>query len=161
MTAPPERKEEESGTYVCVEFEIGGEPLGPDPRTLVETIFMDNGANLIEHELPVLAAFDDPAKAVEAAIVCQWRVQREIDDPCRKLRIGVHSGSLSEAIAVLECSNGNQIIFSGAIDVATGGALDARPMGLATIWADSKPTQLWLSTDSRPDIDGRPLRIPT
>ena len=35
MTAPPERKEEESGTYVCVEFEIGGEPLGPDPRTLV------------------------------------------------------------------------------------------------------------------------------
>ncbi|MBM46188.1 MAG: hypothetical protein CL458_08050 [Acidimicrobiaceae bacterium] len=161
MAPAPERQEAGPLIYVCVDYEAGDNPQGLDPCTLVEEIFSDNGADLIDHELPVVAAFDDPSIAMEAAVVGQWRVQREINDPNRKLRIGVHLGSLVEALAVLGCSNGNQIIFSGAVDVATGGALDARLMGQAQLWVDSEPTQLWLSTDSRPDIDGRPLRIPT
>ena len=161
MASALDRKEAGLDTYVCVDYELVDEPQGVDPRSLLESIFSDNDAEFIPHDLPVVAMFDDPPAAVEAAIVGQWRVQREINDSCRRLRIGVHMGSLAEAIAVLAYANGNQIIFSGAIDVATGGALDARPMGLVKVWADSEPTQLWLSTDSRPDIDGRPLRIPT
>ena len=154
-------KDHDLVAYVCVDYEVDGVPNGPEPKSLIESIFLDSGASLIEHQLPVVASFEDPAAAVEASIVGQWRVQREMNDPHRKLRIGVHVGSLSETVAVLDCSNGNQIVFSGAVDLATGGVLDARPMAVAKIWADSEPTQLWLSTDSRPDIDGRPLRIPT
>ena len=161
MASAHEQREADTGAYVCVDYELGDEPQGVDPRSLLENIFSESGASLVQHELPVVAIFNDPSAAMEAAIIGQWRAQREINDPCRKLRIGVHSGTLAEAIAVLACSNGNQIIFSGAIDNATGGALDARPMGLVQLWADSDPTQLWLSTDSRPDIDGRPLRLPT
>ncbi len=157
----PDTKDHDLATYVCVDYEIDGVPQGLEPKSLVENIFSDSGASLIDHQLPVVASFEDATTAVEASIVGQWRVQREINDPHRKLRIGVHVGSLSETVAVLECSNGNQIVFSGAVDLATGGALDARPMALVNIWTDSEPTQLWLSTDSRPDIDGRPLRIPT
>ena len=154
-------KDHDLVAYVCVDYEVDGVPNGPEPKSLIESTFLDNGASLIEHPLPVVASFEDPAAAVEASIVGQWRVQREINDPHRKLRIGVHVGSLSETMVVLDCSNGNQIGFSGAVDLATGGVLDARPMAVAKIWTDSEPTQLWLSTDSRPDIDGRPLRIPT
>ena len=154
-------KAHDRAAYVCVAYEVDGVPTGPAPQSLIESIFLDNGASLIEHQLPIVASFEDPAAAVEASIVGQWRVQREINDPHRKLRIGVHVGSLSETMVVLDCSNGNQIVFSGAVDLATGGVLDARPMAVAKIWTDSEPTQLWLSTDSRPDIDGRPLRIPT
>jgi len=162
LTSPnPDTTDHDLATYVCVDYEIDGVTQGLEPKSLIESIFLGSGASLIDHQLPVVASFEDPTTAVEASIVGQWRVQREINDPHRKLRIGVHVGSLSETVAVLNCSNGNQIVFSGAVDLATGGALDARPMALANIWTDSEPTQLWLSTDSRPDIDGRPLRIPT
>ena len=154
-------KDHDLVAYGCVDYEVDGVPNGPEPKSLIESTFLDNGASLIEHQLPVVASFEDPAAAVEASIVGQWRVQREMNDPHRKLRIGVHVGSLAETVAVLDWANGNQIVFSGAVDLATGGVLDARPMAVAKIWTDSEPTQLWLSTDSRPDIDGRPLRIPT
>ena len=148
-------------TFVCVDYEIEGTPVGLDPTQLLIDVFSSNGALLVEHELPVVASFEDPAVAMEASIIGQWRTQREINDPSRRVRIGVHIGDLREAIAVLNCSNGNQIVFSGQVDAFTGGNLDARPMALARIWPDSDPVQLWLSTDSRPDIDGRPLRVPT
>ena len=133
---------------MCIDYEVDGEPQGRDPQNFVEEILVAGGATMINHDVPVVASFDDVGAAMEHAIV-------------RKLRIGVHLGELDHAIAVMRCANGNQIVFSGTVDSATGGMLDARPMALANIWSDSEPTQLWLSTDSRPDIDGRPLRIPT
>ncbi|MFL2987116.1 MAG: hypothetical protein ACJZ57_07720 [Candidatus Poriferisodalaceae bacterium] len=152
-------KEHDLVAHVCVDYEIDGVPNGAEPKSLVESIFSDSGASFFDHQLPVVASFEDPAVAVEASIVGQWRVQREINDPHRKLRIGVHLGDLGEAIVVMKCANGNQIVFSGTVDLATNGTLDARPMGVLQL--ATGPTQLWLSTDSRPDIDGRPLRIPT
>ena len=148
-------------TYVCVDYEIVGIPQRAEPTELVTEIFEAKGALLVDHETSLVACFDDPANAVEAAVVAQWRTQRDINDPGRKMRIGIHLGDLSQAFAVLGCSNGNQIVFSGQIDVETGGTLDARPMVRAQLWPDIEPVQLWLSTDSRPDIDGRPLRLPT
>ena len=148
-------------TFVCVDYEIEGTPLGLDPTRLLIEVFLSSGASLADHQLPVVASFEDPAAAMEASIVAQWRTQREINDPSRKVRVGVHMGRLWEAVAVLNCSNGNQIVFTGEVDTITGGTLDARPMALAQIWPGSDPVQLWLSTDSRPDIDGRPLRVPT
>ncbi|MDP7067616.1 MAG: hypothetical protein QF637_08345 [Acidimicrobiales bacterium] len=152
---------ERSSTYVCIDYEVAGDPQGADPANLLSEVFVAGGATLLDHPLPIVASFDDAGAAMEVAIVAQWRTQREINDARRKLRIGVHLGELADALAVMECSNGNQIVFSGTVDVATGGTLDARPMALANIGRTSEPTQLWLSTDSRPDIDGRPLRIPT
>ena len=146
---------------MCIDYEVDGEPQGRDPQNFVEEILVAGGAAMISHDIPVVASFDDVGAAMEHAIIAQWRTQREINDRDRKLRIGVHLGELDHAIAVMRCANGNQIVFSGTVDSATGGMLDARPMALANIWSDSEPTQLWLSTDSRPDIDGRPLRIPT
>jgi hypothetical protein len=148
-------------TYVCVDYEIVGIPQSVEPTELVTEIFEAKGALIVSHESAVVACFDDPANAVEAAVVAQWRTQRDINDPGRKMRVGIHLGDLSHALAVLGCSNGNQIVFSGQIDDVTGGTLDARPMVRAQLWADGEPVQLWLSTDSRPDIDGRPLRLPT
>ncbi len=151
----------EGQTYVCIDYEVDGEPQCEDPQNFLEEILSAGGATLIDYELPIVASFDDVGVAMEQAIVAQWRTQREINDRDRKLRIGVHLGELDHAVAVMRCANGNQIVFSGTVDSATGGILDARPMALVNIWSDSEPTQLWLSTDSRPDIDGRPLRIPT
>ncbi|HIF67350.1 MAG TPA: hypothetical protein EYG17_04365 [Acidimicrobiia bacterium] len=148
-------------TYVCVDYEIVGIPQSVEPTELVTEIFEAKGALIVDHETSLVGCFDDAANAVEAAVVAQWRTQREINDPGRKMRIGIHPGDLSQALAVLGCSNGNQIVFSGQIDDVTGGTLDARPMVRAQLWADGEPVQLWLSTDSRPDIDGRPLRLPT
>tara|TARA_Y100001970_G_scaffold272911_1_gene370207 strand:- start:16630 stop:17130 length:501 start_codon:yes stop_codon:yes gene_type:complete len=158
---PPGNQSKGPKTYVCVDYELEGEPQGKNPKNFLEEIFLAGGAALINHELPVVASFDDVGVAMEYAVVAQWRTQREINDRNRKLRIGVHFGELDHALAVLGCANGNQIVFSGTVDSATGGILDARPMALANIWSDLEPTQLWLSTDSRPDIDGRPLRVPT
>jgi hypothetical protein len=148
-------------TYVCVDYEIVGIPQSVEPTELVTEIFEAKGALIVDHETSLVGCFDDAANAVEAAVVAQWRTQREINDPGRKMRIGIHPGDLSQALAVLGCSNGNQIVFSGQIDDVTGGTLDARPMVRAQLWDDGEPVQLWLSTDSRPDIDGRPLRLPT
>lgn len=158
-SSSPDTKDRDLATYVCVDYELDGVPKGLDPTSLIESIFSDSGASIIDHELPVVASFTDPTAAVEASIVGQWRVQREINDAHRKLRIGVHLGELAEAIVVMKCANGNQIVFSGTVDLATDGTLDARPM--AVLQFATGPTQLWLSTDSRPDIDGRPLHIPT
>jgi hypothetical protein len=56
-------------------------------------------------------------------------------------------------------TNGNQIIFTQEIDIATNGMLDARLLGNFKL-SDSEPVrQLWLSTDSRPKIDARPVRL--
>jgi hypothetical protein len=148
-------------TYVCVDYEIVGIPQSVEPTELVTEIFEAKGALIVDHEMSLVGCFDDAANAVEAAVVAQWRTQRDINDPGRKMRIGIHLGDLSQALAVLRCSNGNQIVFSGQVDAETGGTLDARPMVRAQLWADGEPVQLWLSTDSRPDIDGRPLRLPT
>lgn len=148
-------------TYVCVDYEIVGIPQSVEPTELVTEIFEAKGALIVDHEMSLVGCFDDAANAVEAAVVAQWRTQRDINDPGRKMRVGVHLGELSQALAVLRCSNGNQIVFSGQVDAETGGTLDARPMVRAQLWADGEPVQLWLSTDSRPDIDGRPLRLPT
>ena len=148
-----------SSTYVCIDYEIDGDPQGADPVNLITEVFLAGGASLIDHPLPIVASFDDAGTAMEAAVVAQWRTQREINDATRKLRGGVHLGELAEAIVVMKCANGNQIVFSGTVDLATDGTLDARPMALLQFAAG--PTLLWLSTDSRPDIDGRPLRIPT
>ena len=157
----PRDPSKEGQTYECIDYEVDGEPQGEDPQNFLEEILSAGGATLIDYELPIVACFDDVGVAMEQAIVAQWRIQREINDRDRKLRIGVHLGELDHAVAVMRCANGNQIVFSGTVDSATGGILDARPMALVNIWSDSEPTQLWISTDSRPDIDGRPLRIPT
>ena len=147
-------------TYACIDYEIVGIPQSVEPSELVTEIFESMGALIVDHETFFVGCFEDPANAVEAAVIAQWRTQREINDPGRKMRIGIHLGDLSQALAVLGCSNGNQIVFSGQIDDVTGGTLDARPMVRAQLWPDGEPVQLWLSTDSRPDIDSRPLQLP-
>ena len=111
----------------------------------------------------VHAVFDDAAAAVEAAVVAQWNVQK-MDDPGLKLRVGVHASADDQAAtagsaAVASVANGNQILASGSVDQATGGVLDARPMGMIEL-ATEGPVQLWLMTDSRPDVDRRPLNLP-
>ena len=110
-----------------------------------------------------VARFDAAAAAGEAAIVGQWNVQRLEPQPGFKLRVGLHSDeSLDRATAgahaLCEAANGNQILMSGAVDILSGGTLDARPMGVAQLPGDGGQTQLWLMTDSRPDVDPRPLR---
>jgi class 3 adenylate cyclase len=112
------------------------------------------------------AAFDDPAAAVEASIVGQWNVQRLERHPGVKVRVGLHveggqDGAAMGAAALSEVANGNQILFSGSVDAATNGLLDARPMGVVELEGMSAPTQVWMVTDSRPDVDGRPLRLPS
>mgnify|MGYP001159400860 FL=1 len=148
-------------TYVCFDYEINGVPSGSDPTPLISAVLAEHGAAAVELNGLIWAEFSDSAAAVEAAIVSQWRVQREIKDDARKLRVGVHRGSLNQTHLVLACANGNQIVFTQAVDEATGGTLDARPMQRVALWSETEPTQLWLSTDSRPDIDGRPLRVRT
>lgn len=134
-------------------------------RGVFEQKIADAGGKPLADAL-VAAAFDDAAAAAEAAIVGQWSVQRLEEHPCVKVRVGVHADADREAAtigaaALCEVANGNQIIMSGAVDTATGGVVDARPMGIVDLDGLGGPTQLWLVTDSRPDVDRRPLRIPT
>jgi len=106
----------------------------------------------------VAAVFGDAATAAESAIVGQWNAQRLDRDPLPKLRIGVaESTTVAEALA--DAANGNQILMSSAVDAATGGLLDARPIGLVRLPGADQPSQLWLMTDSRPHVDSRPPRL--
>ena len=101
--------------------------------------------------------FVEAAEAVEAAVVAQWKFQRSQSEA--KARIGIHIGDLSTALELVFVTNGNQIIFTQEIDIATNGMLDARLLGNFKL-SDSEPVrQLWLSTDSRPKVDARPVRL--
>ena len=62
-------KDHDRAAYVCVDYEVDGVPNGPEPKSLIESIFLDNGASLIEHQLPIVASFEDPAAAVEASLL--------------------------------------------------------------------------------------------
>ena len=105
----------------------------------------------------VAAGFGEASAAAEAAIVGQWNAQR-LDGETPKLRVGV-GDSEDSAAALAEAANGNQILMSAAVDLATGGMLDARPIGLVTLPGADESSQLWLMTDSRPDVDRRPPRL--
>ena len=102
---PPRDQVGRSSTYVCIDYEIDGDPQGADPVNLITEVFLAGGASLIDHPLPIVASFDDAGTAMEAAVVAQWRTQREINDATRKLRVGVHLGELAEAIKSSENVN--------------------------------------------------------
>lgn len=127
------------------------------------TAAIEDGAGVATDDGVLTARFGDPAAAVEAAVVGQWNVQK-LGSVGLKLRVGIHTDddpatAAVGAEALADIANGNQILASGAVDVATGGMLDARPMGTVRL-AGAEPVQIWLMTDSRPDVDRRPLILP-
>ncbi len=149
----------DSSWFVAVGVE---EIAGTETATAMATEFV--GGILVERGGQVCDApgsvvrFVDAAAAVEAAVVGQWTAQRADPPLGVKVRIGIDS-SEPGALALLRAANGNQILMSNAVDQATGGMIDARPMGMVILPGHDAPGSVWLSTDSRPDIDGRPPRL--
>ena len=70
---------------MCIDYEVDGEPQGRDPQNFVEEILVAGGATMINHDIPVVASFDDVGAAMEHAIVAQWRTRsRDSGNAMRK-----------------------------------------------------------------------------
>jgi hypothetical protein len=144
-------------TWVCATFEAQDKKNELKAQELLSSILVDAGGVAVAHDFVSVLCFGEAVEAVEAAVVAQWKVQRSQSEA--KARIGIHIGDLSTALELVFVTNGNQIIFTQEIDIATNGMLDARLLGNFKL-SDFEPVrQLWLSTDSRPKIDARPVRL--
>tara|TARA_B110000003_G_C16627840_1_gene525502 strand:- start:1030 stop:1479 length:450 start_codon:yes stop_codon:yes gene_type:complete len=144
-------------TWVCTTFEAQDKKNELEAQELLSSILVDAGGVAVAHDFVSVLCFVEAAEAVEAAVVAQWKFQRSQSEA--KARIGIHIGDLSTALELVFVTNGNQIIFTQEIDIATNGMLDARLLGNFKL-SDSEPVrQLWLSTDSRPKVDARPVRL--
>ena len=160
-----------AGQWVVVWVEV--EPLADHARHDVAAVreefdrVFDTSGGVAEEttgSAVVVGCFAEPAAAVEAAVLGQWAVQRREPHPGVKARVGIHLAaaramSAEGAAALCAMANGNQIVVSGPVDTATGGTLDARPMGMVALAPTADPVQVWLMTDSRTDVDRRPLRL--
>lgn len=146
-------------TWVCATFEAANKKIEIKAQELLCSILENAGGVAMAHDFATVLRFDEAREAVEAAVVAQWKVQRSQSKSEAKAQIGIHIGDLSTALELVRVTNGNQIIFTQEIDIATNGMLDARLLGNFKL-RDSEPArQLWLSTDSRPKIDARPVRL--
>lgn len=146
-------------TWVCATFEAKDKKNELKAQELLSSILVDAGGVAVAHDFVSVLCFEEAGEAVEAAVVAQWKVQRSQSKSEAKARIGIHIGDLSTALELVFVTNGNQIIFTQEIDIATNGMIDARLLGNFKL-SDSEPVrQLWLSTDSRPKIDARPVRL--
>lgn len=144
-------------TWVCATFEAEDKKNELEAQELLSSLLMDAGGVAVAHDCVLVLCFVEALEAMEAAVVAQWKFQRSQSEA--KARIGIHIGDLSTALELVFVTNGNQIIFTEEIDIATNGMLDARLLGNFKL-SDSEPVrQLWLSTDSRPKIDARPVRL--